>query len=1053
MASTGPITNNLVTPLTLPKIQAIKPNNGEITKDVLVLSTPDANTPHTILDARIAVDNKYLTPNPETGEVDVEILVVKKQKNLEDLKPAYIGEPTPEVPAPQGLNNIPTYFQVSDEDLKSGVYKDWQVSLVKPGETVAPQNLVAPDDSYLVTPGMEKVVAENGAGVNLSKIGIPAFHVPGINFKGASLTGLTDKVGLTREGTLAYSTVNNLVDGASDLGTMLSGLNLAMSPGAGVSAYAGAGLGMIAFRKGLQQLHSVAKTQKHLNNLAASQNLSELSVAVDAKTGKFSDKAVNPVVGAAIDAAQPRSLKDINIELDGIKREAVGTVVKGGLVAAAGMAALAGSPVAPFLAIGGLGSGSISGALTAKEKISAANAKIAELKKLQNEGKTTFTESVPVRSFMVQNGQYLTDKAGNRVTQVTGSRKVERPIKDALDELSTQKTQAVQGAVQSVSMIGGPLLSVLGGVSFMTAGAAVGGVTMGAMAVADGATAYKLHKRKSELQDLAAQGQTTVKMTKPVYGDELQNVIGAREVDIPISEEIKLLDKQIDASSIQASIKGGLGLGIGAVTLAGLPWVAGIGGLAIPAGTYAYNQLSDVAQLKAEKNKMNELLAKGETTYTRPELVGDQFGSITGVQEVAIPIAPYVAELEKAIGKGQFKATAAATAGLTATGVAAATLMGAPVALVAGAAVATMLVVPTAAAFLFMPEQTSEAFSKAWDGIKSAGSWIADQLKRLWPFGGGEDNKAQASPAQSAITDLHAKLAEVDKDSADRLQQVTQQLVTCTDKTQIEQLQGSYQAAFAAVIEKSPELAKEWPAAVAGLQQEILATQEAQAKSNRVEELKPKVDELYASLSQDDSRGLNLEVKDNLLPLLSAPAMAAVAKDLGLGGKEAENVARSLLVSQLKGDNSELELMKLQADLGDTEASKKQKFLGALQQALADQTAAQLVNNPEVQERQVVAAIQQDPLLQGIIQSPGFGQFVSQLNLQPTEVESSLKTWGKALLLGDDSGLRSLDTAAKSDPKAAAQVELLKQVQAAYQTQLAQAQQAQAAQAAQAPKA
>lgn len=1038
MASTGPITNNLVTPLTLPKIQAIKPNNGEIAKDVLVLSTPDANTPHTILDARIAVDNKYLTPNPETGEVDVEILVVKKQKNLEDLKPAYIGEPTPEVPAPQGLNNVPTYFQVSDDDLKSGAYKDWQVSLVKPGETVASQKLVAPDESYLVGPGMEKVVAENGAGVNLGKIGIGS----------AKLTNLTDKFGLTREGTLAYSTVNNLVDGASDLGTMLTGLNLAMSPGAGVSAYAGAGLGMIAFRKGLQQLHSVAKTQKHLNDLATSQNLNELSVAIDPKSGKFSDKTMNPVFGAAIDVAQPRSLKDINVELDGIKREAVGTVVKGGLVAAAGMAALAGSPVAPFLAIGGLGSGSISGALTAKEKISSANTKIAELKKLQDEGKTTFTESVPVRSFMVQNGQYLTDKAGNRVTQVTGSRKVERPIKDALDELSAQKTQAVQGAVQSVSMIGGPLLSVLGGISFMTAGAAVGGVTMGAMAVADGATAYKLHKRKSELQDLAAQGQTTVKMTKPVYGDELQNVIGAREVDIPISEEIKLLDKQIDASSIQASIKGGLGLGIGAVTLAGLPWVAGIGGLAIPAGTYAYNQLSDVAQLKAEKNKMNELLAKGETTYTRPELVGDQFGSIAGVQEVTIPIAPYVAELEKAIGKGQFKATAAATAGLTATGVAAATLMGAPVALVAGAAVATMLAVPTAAAFLFMPEQTSEAFGKAWDGIKSAGNWIAHQLKRLWPFGG--DGEAKASPAQSAITALHAKLAEVDQKSADRLQEVTQQLVTCTDKAQIEQLQSSYQEAFAAVVEKSPDLAKEWPAAVAGLQQEILATQEANAKSARVEELKPKVEALHASISEDDSRGLNLEVKDNLVPLLGTPALAAVAKDLGLSGSETEDIARGLLLSQLKGDTSELELLKLQSDLGDQEAVKKQKFLGALQQALADQTSAQLVNNPEIQERQVVAAIQQDPLLQGIIQSPGFGQLVGQLNLQQTEVESSLKTWGKALLIGDDSGLRALDAAAKTDPKAAAQVELLKQVQMTYQAQLAQAQQAQAAPASQA---
>jgi hypothetical protein len=1043
MASTGPITNSLVTPLTLPKIQVVKPNtNGEIAKDVLVLSTPDANTPHTILDARIAVDNKYLTPNPETGEVDVEILVVKKQKNLEDLKPAYIGEPTPEIPAPQGLNNIPTYFQVSDEDLKSEVYKDWQVSLVKPGETVAPQNLVAPSEEYLVTPGMEKVVADNGAGFKLPG-GIPAINLPGIHYKGAKLSNLTDKFGITQEGTLAYSTVNSLVDGASDLGTMLTGFNLAVSPAAGLSAYAGAGLGMIAFRKGLQQLNSVAKTQKHLNQLAASQNLTELSVAVDPKTGKFAEKTVNPYVGQAIDAAQPRSLKELNLELDATKREAIGTVVKGGLVAAAGMAALAGSPAAPFLAIGGLGSSSVSGALTAKDKVQAANAKIAELKQLQSEGKTTFTESVPVKSFMVQNGEYLTDKAGNRVTQVTGSRKVERPIKDALDELDAQKSQAVQGAVQSVSMIGGPLLSILGGVSFVAAGAAVGAVTMGTMAVTEGVSAYKLHKRKAELQDLVAQGQTTVKMSKPVYGDEVQNVIGAREVDIPIADEIKLLDSKINATTIQASIKGGLGLGIGAVTLAGLPWVAGIGGLAIPAGTFAYNQLSDVAQLKTEKNKMNELLEKGETTFKRQELVGDQFGSITGVQEIEVPIAPYVAELEKAIGKGQFKATAAATTAVTAAGVATAAAIGAPIALVAGAAVATMLAVPTAAAFLFMPDQTSEALHKAWDGIKSAGSWIAGQLKRLWPFG-GEDGASNASPAQKALTDLHAKLAKVDQKSADRLQEITKQLVTCTDSKQIEELSAAYKDAMAPVAEKSPELASQWLGTVTGLQQEILAKQEAQVTAQKVEALQPKVDSLYASLSQDDSRGLNLEAKEQLEPLINSPALAAVAKDLGIDQEQALQVGRSLLVSQLKGDSSELEQIKLKADLGEPEASKKQKFLGALQQALADQTAVQLASNPEIQERQVVAAIQQDPVLQSIIQSPGFGQLVDQLNLQQSEVESSLKTWGKALVVGDDSELKLLDAASKTDPKAAAQVQLLQQVQAAYQAQLAQAQNVQA---------
>lgn len=1009
MANSGPIQNPLLPQLGQIKIQPKpqpKPEDShEIHKDVIILQKPAENEAYTDILTTIRVANKDLTPDPNTSEVPVEFVAVRKTPNLADVKPSYIGEPVPMTAAPEGQVNIPTYMQADKADVDSGEFQKWQIGVIKPGEVVAPADLVAPDKSALLD---EFTVRDSAPTDSL------AFNLPLPTLKNWK-PGIA-KVPITRDQVLG------MVDGTMEFAPLIASATIATGTGAGFGAYTGAVTGLVTAYKGLQSWVQVGRSQSRVDGTARKQNAVDLPMAIDPKTGKVIETKIS------------KSVRDLDVDLKVGARDAVGKILKGGVLAAAGATALTGSALAPWLAVGSIVVGTGFDGVSTKDKLALNKTKTEELRALQNEGKTTYLEEVPVKGYVYQDDKVVVDDNGNPFTQVISSKKVEMPIKDRLDQLEAERTQLQLSPLQSLGMVAAPAVSVLTGASMMAAGAVVGPFMTTTMAVADGRMAYKLMKRRDELQSLKDAGQTTIKMQVPVYGDDSinnklagrgaglvqqrGNITGSREIEVPIDGQLKEINKQIAGATTQGSIKLGLGAGMAAVTLGGLPWVAGLGAIALPAGTIAYNTLRDLQPLKEQRDHLRELQAKGETTFKQPVPVGDKYGNLAGFQDVEVPIADQLKALDTTIGKGHWKATAAATTGLTALGVSAAAIAGAPVAAIGLGAAAALVAVPAAAAFVFMPEQTSQFFSNAWDGIKSFGHRVADAIRSLWPF--GEKEETNLSPAQQQLNELHGEFKAVDKKAAKQLQEVTRELVTCKDENRRTELQAQYSETLAVFQEKSPELAAKWPAAVGNLQQEVVAQQQAELAKEQIAALEPKVEALRNSVSEQDRVGLELESQRQLLPLIQSPALKGVADSLGMSQEDALQIGQSLLLQGLKGDSSELELLKFKAAAGDEDAIKKQQFLGALTQAVAE--AAKPV---PLTDDQVRIAVGQDPVLQGILGSPDCDKFVQGLQLTKEDVDSSLQAWATLQLRKDPSGLQALEEAAQSDPKSKAKLEFL----------------------------
>ena len=990
-----------------------KSESGEASRDLVIISPPSKDTPQSVLDFRIAVDNRMLEPDPQTGQLPFEVLVVKSDPKLADLPSAYIGNPRREPQAGKGQVIVPAFIPMDQADYDQGL-NNFHAAIIKPNEEVVEKGAVQKareEASAKALPaGMVGEVAPSGHGIPM----------PGI---------IKDKLGVE---SISYDAIQKGVRAAGELGATVADVDLAMSWG-GWNGYLAAAAGPVMLLNGLETLKNVADHREFVHTQARAHGTSELPFTVT-RDGKHASFPISTDIEA------------LDQSFDSVRNTALGKVVQGGLVTAAGITSLMGNPVAPYLALGGLGVNSGVTLFNAKSTLSQLNAEEKDLKAQLAEGKHTVAQEKPIYKFRTEGGQLVTDRNGTPIRDIVGSRKVEVPIQARLDIIAEQKGKVALSLPQSLAMVASPAVSLLTTIPFMTVAQSVGGVSMGLMAAKEGFDAYKLHQKKAELEDLRDSGQTTIKQWRTQV-DDTGSVTGSKEIEIPIDSQIKLLDNKIHAGTLKASAFGAGAGAMGAIGL-GASVLSVTGALAVPAGVYAFQQISGIKDLRDEKKELLELQRGGATTFKKLELATDELGNISGVKEVDLPIADRLQDINKSMKIGKLKAASALTVAGAAVGVA----VGAPLLYVA----AGLAVVPALAAVVFMPKETGALFAKAGHFISESLGKVGHQIAQLWPFGKKEADDG-LSPATRQLQSAHKQLAKIDEGSANQLLELAQRLPLCQDPAEREKLTASYDEALTSLTARDPDVAGQWQDAMQALQREGMEAAQKQSKE-QAEKLAPQAEAFRQSFSASDKAGIEATLQGELAPVLHDGGIQSMAKHLGVSQDEVTDLARLMARAGLKGDTVELQVLQALAQSGDQQALKQIQLYSALQQAAqahaqpgavelqkaAAELAAKLpqlqaqsdalIQSITPQESAVVDDfLKNDPSLSRALTSLEQAGVLPKLDANEADMADAAKVWMRANVKQDPSEINLLSAKAQlGDAQAQKQVALAGAIEEVY---------------------
>jgi hypothetical protein len=392
-------------------------------------------------------------------------------------------------------------------------------------------------------------------------------------------------------------------------------------------------------------------------------------------------------------------------------------------------------------------------------------------------------------------------------------------------------------------------------------------------------------------------------------------------------------DLDAQSTAIKGSMVGsGLMVAAGATALLGgvaaSPFLA-TASLIVPTLTGLWSCSHQLSDLNADEKDLKARLANKETATSKNQPIYDASGRAVALQQVDVPIADQLAEIQKSKKKIALTMTAEAVFG----GTMAAVALGAP-ALLATAALA----VPIGLAAALFPKE-------AWDIVKgipekveaaasTVGHWVSGKLDGVFGKDGKQTESVDAatpaapalSPATQSYNQALDQVKKLDPDLASRIQSGIQTLFGPDSDSQTpDQIQAAVKdsnAALGDLRSKDPALFSQ----LIGAHQAVVVEARAQA-----------VAQLTAAVDQ----ALN---GPKAQALLHSPNVQDVIAKNQISDSDARGAMAAILREGLTHDTSEIDDLASRAKAGDAQAQALTELISSISQTNQDMAAS--ASNP-----------------------------------------------------------------------------------------------------------